>query len=58
MEDQDSNKKYSIPKDSGLEIKCHKCGQELPLLHSHIMVERNDEEGNLICEECYSAANP
>ncbi|NTU47932.1 MAG: hypothetical protein HGA84_02875, partial [Syntrophobacteraceae bacterium] len=38
---------------SGLEIRCHKCGEELPLLHPHIMVERYDEDENMICEWCY-----
>lgn len=37
-----------------LRITCHKCGQDLPLLHPHIMVERWDDRGNLICEACFS----
>jgi hypothetical protein len=35
------------------EMKCHKCGQELPLLHPHIVVERYDDEDNMICESCF-----
>jgi formylmethanofuran dehydrogenase subunit E len=35
------------------EMKCHKCGEELPLLHPHIVVERYDEEDNMICESCF-----
>jgi hypothetical protein len=38
---------------SGLEINCHKCGCSLPLLHPHIMLEKTDEDENLICEQCY-----
>ena len=37
-----------------LRIPCHKCGQDLPLLHPHIMVERWDDQGNLICEAWFS----
>ena len=47
-------KKTKISKKiTGLEIFCHICGCELPLLHPHIMLERNDTDGNIICEECY-----
>jgi|WetSurMetagenome_2_1015567.scaffolds.fasta_scaffold943838_2 hypothetical protein len=38
---------------SGLEINCHNCGCPLPLLHPHIILERTDEDENLICERCY-----
>jgi len=55
MKDQDDDKGQNISGISGLEIKCNRCGQELPLLHPHIMLERNDEQGNLICDECYDA---
>ncbi len=34
-------------------LKCHRCGDELPLLHPHIVVERYDENGNMICEWCW-----
>jgi hypothetical protein len=37
----------------GWKVKCHKCGDVLPLLHPHIIVERYDEYENIICEECY-----
>lgn len=37
----------------GFDIRCHKCGQSLPLLHPHIVVERYDEHENMICDECY-----
>jgi hypothetical protein len=53
MNFQDDFKKYCGTGASGLEIKCHKCGQTLPLLHPHIMLERTDEDENLICEECF-----
>jgi hypothetical protein len=38
---------------SGLELDCHECGASLPLLHPHIMLERTDDDDNLICEQCY-----
>ena len=44
---------YGLTGSSGLEIKCHRCGQPVPLLHPHIMLEKTDEDENLICEECY-----
>ena len=34
-------------------MKCHQCGEILPLLHPHIVAERYDEEENMICELCY-----
>jgi protein-arginine kinase activator protein McsA len=34
-------------------LKCAKCQAELPLLHPHIIIERSDEEGNLLCESCW-----
>ena len=40
-------------KEMGLELHCDRCGGELPLLHPHIMVERNDAAGNVICEGCW-----
>ncbi len=40
-------------KEMGLSLLCHGCGEELPLLHPHIMVERNDDDGNIICEDCW-----
>jgi len=53
LEDRDKNKTQGISGNWGLQIRCNICGKELPLLHPHIMVERNDEQGNIICEECY-----
>ena len=53
--DQNEDRGYGFMATSGLLLKYHKCGEELPLLHPHIMVERYDEEGNLICEDCYNA---
>jgi hypothetical protein len=47
------NKEHCFDGTSGLEINCHKCGCALPLLHPHIMVERIDDDENLICEQCY-----
>jgi hypothetical protein len=43
---------------SGLEIRCYRCGCVLPLLHPHIMLEKTDEDENLICEECYEKDKP
>ena len=40
-------------KDKNFHLKCHKCEKEIPFLHPHIMLERNDDKGNLICEDCY-----
>ncbi len=50
MENQKTKNSRKI---TGLEIFCHICGCELPLMHPHIMLERNDDNGNVICEECY-----
>jgi hypothetical protein len=50
---QDNGRENCFTGTSGLEIKCHRCGRSLPLLHPHIMLERTDEDENLICEECY-----
>lgn len=55
MEDQEHDKGYGIAPTSGLCLSCHNCGKELPLLHPHIMVEKNDKQGNIICEECYNS---
>lgn len=38
---------------AGLVMKCPRCGDTLPLLHPHIVVERYDEDENMICEQCY-----
>jgi hypothetical protein len=40
---------------SGWEMKCPRCGDILPLLHPHIVVERYDEQENMICERCYES---
>jgi hypothetical protein len=40
---------------SGWEMKCQRCGDILPLLHPHIVVERYDEQENMICERCYES---
>ncbi|GLI34824.1 hypothetical protein [Desulforhabdus amnigena] len=53
MKSQDDAKKQNAPRRTGLEMNCHRCGRALPLLHPHIMVERMDENENLICEWCY-----
>ncbi len=37
----------------GWQVRCHRCGDVLPLLHPHIVTERYDEEENMICEYCY-----
>ena len=41
----------------GLQLKCHKCGEELPLVHPHIVIEHQDEDGNMICEWCWMNRN-
>ncbi len=54
MTDSSNPQKTTAPREgSGFHLQCHKCGQELPLLHPHIMVERTDEDENLICEWCW-----
>jgi hypothetical protein len=50
---KDDGSEHRLTGKSGLEIKCHRCGCVLPLLHPHIMLERTDGDENLICEECY-----
>lgn len=40
-------------KVEGITLTCAKCQAELPLLHPHIIIERSDEEGNLLCESCW-----
>lgn len=47
------SKKTQPTRDLGYNLKCHCCGEYLPLLHPHIMVERYDDEENIICEDCY-----
>lgn len=53
VKDKSGDSSHDFQRIKGLEIKCSRCGKELPLLHPHIIVERSDELGNLICEECY-----
>ncbi len=53
MADEKCDREFIFGSGSGLEIRCHKCGGELPLLHPHIMVERYDDDENMICEWCY-----
>ena len=55
MKDQYNDKIQGISGNSGLETRCNRCGKELPLLHPHIILEKNDDLGNLICDECYDA---
>jgi hypothetical protein len=51
MHERHGNSGYDLARS--LEMKCHRCGQELPLLHPHIVVERYDHEDNMICESCF-----
>jgi len=51
MKNRESNSGFDLGR--ALEMKCHTCGQELPLLHPHIVVERYDDEDNMICESCF-----
>lgn len=53
LKDRDNNKVQGISGNIGLEIRCNRCGQELPLLHPHIILEKSDDSGEAICEECY-----
>jgi hypothetical protein len=53
MNFQDDSKEYCAGDAPGFVIRCHKCGRAVPLLHPHIMLERTDEDDNLICEQCY-----
>ncbi len=46
-------KKKKKERKKEIELICHICDKSLPLLHPHIMIERNDNKGNIICEECY-----
>jgi uncharacterized Zn-finger protein len=54
MADHRSDRENPVSINSGFELRCHRCGQELPLLHPHIIVERYDDDENLICEWCYA----
>jgi hypothetical protein len=58
MDGEQRNAGSSRPFFSGWEMKCHKCGDILPLLHPHIVVERYDEQENMICERCYESLCP
>ncbi len=48
-----NKKELSRKTIDGLCVTCNACGTELPLLHPHIMVERSDDDGNPICDECW-----
>lgn len=51
----DRTKGTNPPREPGYDLKCHACGDHLPLLHPHIMVERYDDSGNIICEDCFAS---
>ena len=51
MNDRESDSGFDLGR--AFEMKCHRCGKELPLLHPHIVVERYDDEENVICESCF-----
>jgi len=51
MKERDGNSDRDLARS--FEMKCHRCGEELPLLHPHIVVERYDHEDNMICESCF-----
>lgn len=53
MDLRKNSREHCVKGIPGLEIKCYRCGKSLPLLHPHIILERTDEDENLICEECY-----
>ena len=55
MDREEKNGGQGLPFFSGWEIKCHRCGDVLPLLHPHIVAERYDEQENMICEDCYES---
>lgn len=54
MLDRQSDRGFIFGSSNAFEPKCHRCGQELPLFHPHIMIERYDENENVICESCYA----
>jgi len=54
---KDDGRGFCFTPKFGLEIRCYRCGGVLPLLHPHIMLERTDEDENLICEACYKELN-
>jgi len=51
MKERDGNSDCALARS--FEMNCHRCGEELPLLHPHIVVERYDHEDNMICESCF-----
>ncbi len=53
MKDNRDNISHILLSLPGLDLRCHCCGESLPLLHPHIMVERYDPDDNIICEACY-----
>jgi len=57
MVDRKSDREFIFGCSDALKLKCHRCGRELPLMHPHIMVERYDEDENVICDDCYAMSN-
>ncbi len=51
MKERDGNSACDLARSFAM--KCHRCGEVLPLLHPHIVVERYDDEDNMICESCF-----
>ena len=55
MNGRDSDSGFDL--GQACEMKCHRCGQELPLLHPHIVVEWYDDADNVICDSCFMDGN-
>lgn len=55
MKERDVNSDYDLARS--FEMRCHRCGEDLPLLHPHIVVERYDDEDNMICDSCFMNGN-
>lgn len=55
MKERDGNSDYDLARS--FEMRCHRCGEDLPLLHPHIVVERYDDEDNMICDSCFINGN-
>lgn len=53
MDEHKGGSGSGVPYSSGWQMRCHQCGEILPLLHPHIVAERYDEDENMICEYCF-----
>lgn len=53
MDSEKGSRGPTVAYSSGWQMRCHQCGEILPLLHPHIVAERYDEDENMICECCF-----